>query len=382
MKTYIIVKPELWLTTSLFGLMREKENKNKAVKLSDVAAQANVSVVTVSRAMRMPDLVTPATRAKVTAAVEALGYVPNPAAQALASARSRIIGVVIPSLTNQIFADLLSGVMDGLDATDYTPQFVNTRYTLTGEENLLRIFSTQRPAGMIVSGVDQTAMARQILMDMGCPVVQVMETSPNPIDMIVGCDQREAGRAAVHHLIAKGYRQIGFLGARMDPRAQRRLAGYRDVMQAEGLAKGELLVQTTPKPTSYTVGGQLLSDLLARCPDLDAIFCNNDDVALGALFECQRRGISVPEQMGIVGFNDLDVVSCSVPSITSVRTHRYQTGLTAVQMILAELRGEPGDIRSLDTGFEVIARQSTDRLGRLDVPPSANQPVKPKDYHD
>lgn len=323
--------------------------------------------------MRMPELVTPATRAKVAAAVEALGYVPNPAAQALASARSRVIGVVIPSLTNQIFADLLSGVMDGLDATDYTPQFVNTRYTLSGEEDLLRIFSTQRPAGMIVSGIDQTTIARQILKGMGCPVVQVMETSPEPIDMIVGCDQREAGRAAVRHLIAKSYRRIGFLGARMDPRAQRRLAGYRDIMQAEGLANDDNLVQTTPKPSSYTAGGQLLADLLVRCPDLDAVFCNNDDVALGALFECQRRGISVPEQLGIVGFNDLDVVSCSVPTITSVRTHRYDTGLTAVKMILSELHGEPNEMRSLDTGFEVVARQSTDRLGRPDVPPSSSQ---------
>ncbi len=364
MKTYVIVKYEIRPSALLFGIMNKKTNKNKAVKLSDVAAQANVSVVTASRALRLPDLVTPATRAKVAAAVTALGYVPNPAAQALASSRSKIIGVVIPSLTNQIFADLLRGVMDGLEETEYTPQFVNTRYLVAREEELLRIFSTQRPAGMIVSGVDQSDVARQLLQNMGCPIVQVMETSPDPLDMIVGCDQREAGREAVRHLVAKGYRRIGFLGARMDPRAQRRLAGYRDVMQAEGLADADRLVQTTPQPSSYTIGGQLLSDMLARCPDVDAIFCNNDDVALGALFECQRRGISVPEQLGIVGFNDLDVVSCSVPSITSVRTHRYKTGLTAVQMILADMNGDADHPRSLDAGFEVIARQSTDRLAR------------------
>jgi len=382
MKTYIIVKYEMYSSTTLSEIMEKKVSKNKAVKLSDVAAQANVSVVTASRALRLPDLVTPATRAKVAAAVTALGYVPNPAAQALASARSKIIGVVIPSLTNQIFGDLLRGVMDGLDATDYTPQFVNTRYITTREEELLRIFSTQRPAGMIVSGIDQSTAARQLLRDMNCPVVQVMEASPDPIDMIVGCDQREAGREALRHLITKGYRRIGFLGARMDPRAQRRLAGYRDVMQAEGLSDGDRLVQTTPQPSSYSVGGHLLSDLLARCPDIDAIFCNNDDVALGAMFECQRRGISVPGQMGIVGFNDLDVVSCSVPSITSIRTHRYQTGQTAVQMILADLRGETDHPRSLDAGFEVIARQSTDRLVRTVPPISLNTPENPKDDHE
>jgi LacI family gluconate utilization system Gnt-I transcriptional repressor len=362
MKTYIIVKSKILYATQAFGKMSGKTYINKAVKLSDVAAMANVSVVTVSRAMRHPELVTPATRAKVESAVAALGYVPNPAAQALASARSRIVGVVIPSLTNQIFADLLRGVMDGLEGSGYTPQFVNTRYQLSGEEDLLRIFATQRPAGVIVSGIDQTERARHVLRDMGCPVVQVMEMSPDPIDMIIGCDQRDAGRAAVRHLIAQGYCRPGFLGARMDPRAQRRLAGYRDVLEAEGLADDARLVMTSPQPSSFTLGGQLMADLLAQCPDVDAVFCNNDDVALGALFECQRRGISVPAQMGIVGFNDLDVVSCSVPTITSVRTHRYQTGLQAVQMILGRLQGAPEQSHSIDAGYEVIQRQSTQRL--------------------
>lgn len=350
------------------GLMDKKLKENKAVKLSDVAAKANVSVVTASRALRLSEKVTPETRARVEAAVEALGYVPNPAAQALASARSRIIGVVIPSLTNQIFADLLRGVMDGLEGSPYTPQFVNTRYRVNREEDLLRLFATQRPAGMIVAGIDQSEAARALLRAMGCPVVQVMETGPDPIDMIVGCDQRAAGQAAVEHLLAQGYRRIGFLGARMDPRAQRRLAGYRDALARAGLGADARLVMTSPQSSSFTMGGQLLSDLLAQTPDVDAVFCNNDDVALGALFECQRRGISVPHQMGIVGFNDLDVVSCSVPTITSVRTLRYRTGQIAVEMIRAALEDTPDVPHAVDIGFEVIPRQSTARQAARDLP--------------
>ncbi|MFN7003048.1 MAG: LacI family DNA-binding transcriptional regulator [Roseinatronobacter sp.] len=333
-----------------------------------MAAKANVSVVTASRALRLSEKVTPETRARVEAAVEALGYVPNPAAQALASARSRIIGVVIPSLTNQIFADLLRGVMDGLEGSPYTPQFVNTRYRVNREEDLLRLFATQRPAGMIVAGIDQSEAARALLRAMGCPVVQVMETGPDPIDMIVGCDQRAAGQAAVEHLLAQGYRRIGFLGARMDPRAQRRLAGYRDALARAGLGADARLVMTSPQSSSFTMGGQLLSDLLAQTPDVDAVFCNNDDVALGALFECQRRGISVPHQMGIVGFNDLDVVSCSVPTITSVRTLRYRTGQIAVEMIRAALEDTPDVPHAVDIGFEVIPRQSTARQAARDLP--------------
>ena len=329
MTTYIIVKCESEKLPYQPEKMAEKPNKNNAAKLADVAARANVSVITASRAMRAPAMVAPQTRARVEAAIAALGYVPNPAAQALASTRSRIIGVVIPSLTNQIFADLLRGVMDALDDGPYTPQFVNTRYRLSREEDLLRIFATQRPAGMIVAGIDQTETARRLLRNMACPVVQVMETSRDPIDMIVGCDQRAAGQAAVAHLLDQGYRKLGFLGARMDPRAQRRLQGYHDALAAAGLASDPARILTTPQPSSFTLGGQLLSDLLAQAPDIDAIFCNNDDVALGALFECQRRGISVPHQFGIIGFNDLDVVASSVPTISSVRTDRKSTRLNS-----------------------------------------------------
>ncbi|MFN4058252.1 MAG: hypothetical protein ACK4HW_08735 [Roseinatronobacter sp.] len=121
--------------------------------------------------MRLPDLVAPQTRTRVEAAVKALGYVPNPAVQTLASSRSRIIGVVIPSLTNQIFPDLLGGVMDGLQGSAYTPQFVTTRYQTQCEEAVLRLFAAQRPAGMIVAGIDQSEAARTLLRAMGCPVV-------------------------------------------------------------------------------------------------------------------------------------------------------------------------------------------------------------------
>jgi LacI family gluconate utilization system Gnt-I transcriptional repressor len=155
----------------------------------------------------------------------------------------------------------------------------------------------------------------------------------------------------------------------MDPRAQRRLAGYRDALAGAGLPIDEVRIMTTPKPSSFTVGGQLLADLLAQAPDTDAIFCNNDDVAIGTLFECQRRGILVPHQMGIVGFNDLDVVSCSVPTITSVRTHRYRTGALAVQMILQRLQNEPVHEDRIDTGFDLIPRQSTARHASPDTKP-------------
>ncbi|WP_246472944.1 LacI family DNA-binding transcriptional regulator [Pelagibacterium limicola] len=340
--------------------MVKKNNVFKAVTLKDVAAAANVSVITASRALRTPDIVSGKVRARVQEAVDALGYAPNQAARALASATTSIIGVIIPSITNLVFSDVLRGVYDAIEGTPYQVQLGNTRYAGRKEDELVRVFAAQRPAGLIVSGIDQSEATRQMLRSLGCPVVQIMDIGPEPIDMMIGFDHREGGRAAARHLIENGYRRIGFIGARMDPRAQRRLEGYRQVLQDAGLYD-DALVFTTPHPSSVTRGGQMFADFLGVAPDADAVFCNNDDMALGALFECQRRHIRVPGQFGIMGYNDIEYAAASTPSISSIRTFRYDMGHRAVEMVIAAAKGERPDPAVIDLGFELKARQSTDR---------------------
>ena len=139
------------------------------------------------------------------------------------------------------------------------------------------------------------------------------------MDMMVGFSHFDGGRTAAEHMIEMGYRRIGFIGARMDPRSQRRLAGYRAAMEAAGLFDTRL-VTTTLAPSSVTLGRDLFRDALARAPTLDGVFCNNDDIALGVLFECHRASIAVPKTIGITGFNDLDMMQVAFPSVTSVRT--------------------------------------------------------------
>jgi LacI family gluconate utilization system Gnt-I transcriptional repressor len=199
-----------------------------------------------------------------------------------------------------------------------------------------------------------------LLENAGCPVVQVMETGPDPVDMMVGFSHLDGGRTAAEHLLQAGYRKIGFIGARMDPRSQRRLAGYRAAMEAAGLFDPRLIT-TTPVPSSVTLGRELFRDALAKMPTLDGVFCNNDDIALGVLFECHRASIDVPKQVGIVGFNDLDMMQVAFPSITSVRTHRYEIGTRAVAMALAAIGGNRPEQRIVDLGFELMRRESTAR---------------------
>lgn len=328
--------------------------------ISDVARLAGVGAITVSRALREPERVSKELRSQIEAAVDALGYVPDRNARALASSRADLIAVLVPSLTNSVFAEVVHGLYDELGDSTLQIHIGNTHYSGLEEERLLRVFLSQRPAAIIVSGIDQTPVARRMLEECGCPVVQIMETSTEPIDMMVGFSHFDGGRAVTRHLIAAGYRRIGFLGARMDPRSQRRLAGYRAAIDEADLFDPRL-VTTTPTSSSVPLGRDLLRDALARAPDLDAVFCNNDDLALGVLFECNRSALTVPDRIGIAGFNDLDFAAVASPSLTSVRTHRYEIGRQTMAMARAAIGGERTADRIVDVGFELRVRESTAR---------------------
>ena len=330
--------------------------------ISDVAKLAGVGAITVSRALREPTRVSHDLRRQIAAAIDSLGYVPDPNARALASSRADVVGVLVPSLTNNVFADVVRGIYDGLSDTSFQIQIGNTHYSGIEEERLLQVFLGQRPAALIVSGIDQTPAARRLLESADCPVVQIMETGRDPVDMLVGFSHFDGGFAITRHLIEAGYRRIGFVGARMDPRSQRRLAGYRAAVQAAGFADPRLVI-TTPVPSSVSLGRELFRDALAKVPSLDAVFCNNDDLALGVLFECHRAAVKVPETIGIAGFNDLDMMQVAFPSITSVKTHRYEIGRRAVAMVRARMTGEVVGEPVVDLGFELRIRESTARNG-------------------
>jgi LacI family gluconate utilization system Gnt-I transcriptional repressor len=328
--------------------------------IADVAARAGVGAITVSRALRDPERVSEELRVQISKAIAELGYVPDRNARALASARADIVAVLVPSLTNNVFADVVRGLYDGLGDSHLQIHLGNTHYSGMEEERLLQVFLSQRPSAVIVSGIDQTAAARALLEAADCPVVQIMELGPDPIDIMIGFSHFEGGRTVARHLIEAGYRRIGFIGARMDPRSQRRLAGYRAALEEAGLFDARL-VTTTPTPSSVSLGRELLRDALAKVPDLDAVFCNNDDLALGLLFECNHAAIAVPQRIGIAGFNDLDMMSVAYPSLTSVRTHRYDIGRRAIAMVRAAISGHRPEERVIDVGFELQARESTAR---------------------
>lgn len=335
--------------------------KTRKTTLSDVAALADVSPITVSRALRDPEKVSPDARARITLAIAQLGYVPNPAARALASGRTDVVGVIIPSVSNNVFADVMRGIYDGLQDSPLGVQLGTTRYAPSTEEQLVRVFLSQQPAGLIVAGHDQSPGARALLERADCPVVQIMEVGPQPIDLVVGLSHYQAARDGAQHLLDRGYRAPAFLGAQMDPRSQRRLAGFRDCLIAAGLG-GDDPVVTTPEPSSVSLGCRLFADLIATRPQTDAVLCNNDDLALGVLFEAQRRNIRIPDRLGICGFNDHEMMSAAEPPLTSVATDRYEMGRAAIIQIRDRLagRGQPRG-HAIDLGYRLVPRVSTAR---------------------
>ena len=136
--------------------------------------------------------------------------------------------MLVPSVTNNVYSAVMQGIYAVAEDTRFSVQLGYTRYSPLKEEELLRLFLRQRPAGLIVTGTDQSETSRALLAEADCPVVQIMEISDDPIDMVVGFSHYEAAKAATRHLLDRGYRRPGFLGARMDPRAQRRMHGFRD----------------------------------------------------------------------------------------------------------------------------------------------------------
>lgn len=340
--------------------MTKTANKSRAsgrTTLASVAAQAGVSAMTASRALNQPELVSDEVRLRVEKAVAELGYVPNRAARALASRQSNVIVVLVPSLSNFVFNAVIDGIQQVVDAANYQLLIGNTRYSDAEEEKLLSIYLQSNPMGILLSGLSHSPRVEQLLASSGVPVVSMMDLASDPKQLSVGFSQHEAGRTMTRYLIDKGHKRIGFIGAQLDERTLSRAAGYRSAMQEAGLLDKRLELMV-PDSSSIGLGAELLGRMLAQAPDCDAIFCCNDDLAHGAIYQCQRRGIAVPEQLAICGFNDLPASAWMIPSVTTISTPRYRVGFEAATLLRNVIEGRVPPVGQVDLGFTLMPRES------------------------
>lgn len=335
----------------------------KRLTLKDVAAKAGVSPITVSRVVNGYAGVRANVRDSVEAAIAELGYIPNRSASVLASSKSKLIGVLIPSLSNVVFNDVLRGIYDIANPSNYQVLLSNTHYSPTEEERAIRTLLGQSPEGLIITGGEQTAGTRAMLKASGVPVVQIMDEVDEPIDLNVGFSHFQAGAAVAQLLLDKSYSKIGFIGARMDPRTCDRLAGFEHTLaSANCLDKARVI--TTPQPSSVAMGALLFRELMANTAgDCDAVFCCNDDLALGVLHECKKMHINVPEKFGVCGFNDIEMAAYAEPALSTVGVNRYTMGSRAMELIFARINQEDDKLlpspHYINTGFALVARKST-----------------------
>jgi LacI family gluconate utilization system Gnt-I transcriptional repressor len=340
-----------------------KSRNAKRVTLKDVAEKAGVSAITVSRVVNDYAGVRVNLRKKVEAAINELGYIPNRSASVLASSRSKLIGVLIPSLSNVVFNDVLRGIYDITGPANYQVLLADTHYSPIDEERSIRTLLGQSPEGLIVTGGEQTEAAKAMLKSSGLPVVQIMDKVEYPIDINIGFSHFEAGAAVALSLLQKSYQKIGFIGARMDPRTCDRLAGFESILSAENCFDSKRII-TNPQPSSVAMGGILFRELMAATKgDCDAVFCCNDDLALGALHECKKMHLNVPHKFGVCGFNDIKMAAYAEPALSSVSVNRYQMGRRAMELIFERLNSQEVSTNTqpnfIDTGFKLFMRKST-----------------------
>ncbi len=305
----------------------------RPLTLRDVSEASGVSEMTVSRVLRNRADVSAATREKVLAAAKKLGYVPNKIAGALASQRVNLVGVIIPSLSNMVFPEVLSGISEALEDSGLQPVFGATDYKVAREENVIYEMLSWRPSGMIVAGLEHTDAARAMLENSGIPIVEIMDIDGEPVDSMVGISHRRAGREMAETILAAGYRRIGFLGSKMpdDHRARKRLEGFSEALQAAGLRLEA--TEHYAGGSSLAKGREMTQAILSKAPDLDFLYFSNDMIGAGGLLYCLDAGLDVPGKIGLAGFNGLELLDGLRMRLATTDACRREIGTRAAQIV-------------------------------------------------
>ena len=316
--------------------------------LDAVAARAGVSAITVSRVLRLPALVAPATRTRVEAAMRELGYVPNLVAGALASAKTRSVGVLVPTIANAIFADTVQGLSDTLEPLGFAVVLAQSRYDPEREDRMLSALLSRRPDALIMVGSPATEHGARLLRGARIPVVETWDLPDDPIDAVAGFDNHAAGAAVARHLVDDSRRTLAFIGG-SDPRATRRWAGFHEAATEAGL----------PPPLRLVLDRNASAGAAAqqRLPGVDAVFAANDAFAIGFLTGLRDAGLQhrpgQRPQVAVIGLGDLEMGRLIAPRLSTIRVHGEAIGRAA-----AGLTQDLSGPRRLDLGFELVLRDS------------------------
>ena len=321
-------------------MTKPPSEQSRALTLRDVSEASGVSEMTVSRVLRNRGDVSAATRVKVQEAARTLGYVPNKIAGALASQRVNLVGVVIPSLSNMVFPEVMTGISETLEGTGLQPVVGVTNYLPDKEESVIYEMLSWRPSGMIIAGLEHTAAARAMLARAGIPIVEIMDIDGDPIDHAVGISHRRAGRQMAEAIVAAGYRRIAFMGTQMpnDFRAKKRLEGFEEAIAKAGLTLVDR--EFYSGGSALLKGREMTEAVLSRTQDVDFLYYSNDMIGAGGLLYCLEKGLDVPGRIGLAGFNGVELLDGLPRKLATMDACRQEIGRRAAEIIAG--KSEPG----------------------------------------
>lgn len=311
----------------------------RPLTLRDVSEASGVSEMTVSRVLRNRGDVSDATRERVLEAARNLGYVPNKIAGALASQRVNLVGVIIPSLSNMVFPEVLTGISEVLEDTGLQPVVGVTNYLPEREESVLYEMLSWRPSGIILAGLEHSAAAQAMLSQAGIPIVEIMDIDGQPVDSAVGISHRRAGRQMAETIIAAGYRRIAFLGTQMpnDHRARKRLEGFEDALARHGLTLADR--EFYSGGSALLKGREMTEAVLKRSPDVDFLYYSNDMIGAGGLLYCLDKGLDVPGKIGLAGFNGVELLDGLPRRLATMDACRLEIGRKAAEIVAGKAHG-------------------------------------------
>ncbi|WP_148252799.1 LacI family DNA-binding transcriptional regulator [Aidingimonas lacisalsi] len=324
--------------------------------LTDVAREAEVSSITVSRVLNSPGSVRESTRRRVEAAIDKVGYVRNMVAGSLASANSRFIAVIVPSLSNVVFIEVIQGLQSTFEAHGYQILLGNTDYNMQRERELVKTFFGWSSSALVTTGLRHEPGCAGLLQQWPKPIVEIMELG-EAIDLNVGLSHYQAGRRMTRYLLDTGYRRIVYAGTQMggNYRARLRYEGHRDLLTDTGREAPMCEWET---PSSFELGGQALDSVLEHHPSAEAIHFADDILATGAVLHAVRLGIRIPQEIAICGFTGLPIGQAITPRLTTIASPREAIGRIAAEQLIARIEGRPVEHSQVDVGFELLVGDS------------------------
>jgi LacI family transcriptional regulator len=320
-----------------------------------VAAKAGVSVTTVSHVLSSRRPVSEATRAKVLKVIEELNYRPNELARSMRAKRTSTIALIVPDITNPFYTAAARGLQDTIRAASYHCIVTNTEADRQAERDSIRQLLT-RVDGIVISGSDHHDEDIQPIIDAGIPLVLLGADVPGPgFDVVTNADFG-SGALAAEYLVDKGYQRIAFITAAQDFGASaRRVEGYRSVVDAHGEGDPNLVIRSTGTLES---GTRCMISLLDLAEPPDAVICINDVVAIGAMYGAGERDLRIPQDVAVIGFDDIEAAALVSPKLTTMATASLEHGRVAGEMLLRRIEDRTIEPQRAVFPAQLVQRES------------------------